>query len=89
MVKRMLILVAVLASFSIVSFADIIEIPYGMNVKQFKKDAKKEGLDFYDKKDSFGFIENHGQEVVIKTYRSATKEDLTIIRRLVQKNVRD
>lgn len=77
-----------LAAFQYIAHADEVEIPFAVNVREFKKAAKEKGLDLYDQKDSDGFIKNNGQNFTVCTYRRITPEELGIIQDLVWQNMR-
>lgn len=59
-----------------VSFADEVNIPFGVKMKSFKKSLKSKGLDFDGNDDSLGFIENKGMSLTLFSYRNLTKEEL-------------
>jgi hypothetical protein len=71
------------------SQADEVRIPFAVYVEDFKKDAKEQGLDLYDNRNSDGFIQNKGQEFYVFTYKPISMEHLDLIKELTWKHIRD
>jgi len=70
------------------AYADAFEIPFSVYPKelqaQFAEEGKKLDLSGNDRtKESWGFIENKGTEFIIYTYKSATIEDLNLIKKII------
>lgn len=82
------VIFALMALCSLAQAGDEIRMPFPVYVDEFKADLKERGLDFYDNKDSHGFIERSGGEVVINSYRQMTNEELSIIKDCYFKNLR-
>ena len=74
--------------FSVSSFADEIEIPFGVRIEDFKKDCLTQDLDLYDKDNSHGFVENRASRIIVYTYRTATVQQLETIKECAFKNLR-
>jgi len=70
------------------SFSDQIKVPFAIYVEEFKAEAKELGLDLYDTKESDGFIENHGSNFTVCTYKPVKKEIFDVITKLTWKHLR-
>lgn len=75
-----------LLTISSISFADEIRIPQAVYIDKFKAYTKEHGIDLNDVD---GFVENHGQNFKVFTYKNMTSEQLDIIKDATFKNLRD
>ena len=87
-VTRTLVISLAFLALSPYSHADEIHAPFAINVEDFKTDAKAHGFDLYDQKDSQGFVENRGSSFVVYTYRTATPEQLDLVKDLTWRHRR-
>ena len=75
-------------AFTQASFADQVDIPFGIYVEDFKEDSKEHGFDLYGTRDSDGFIRDNGMSTEILTYKPVKEEELNIIKKLSLKHAR-
>lgn len=85
---RKLCLILVILLLPLTIFADEFRIPFSVYPKEiqakFAEHGRKLDLNGNDRtEDSWGFIENKGTAFVIYTYRSATKKDFKVIRKIL------
>lgn len=89
MFKRTAIIVLILAIVAVpYSFSDEVRVPFAIYLEDFKAEAKENGFDLYDTRESHGFIENKGGRFTVCTYRSVTQEQLDLIKELTWKHLR-
>ena len=87
-VKPLLIAITFFLLIGSTSFADEINIPFAVNMKEFKWDLKQHGLNFYGDKKAIGFIEDKGSRIVLYTYKRIKTEDMETIKNVMWKHVR-
>lgn len=75
-------------SVSFTSFADEVEIPFGIYAEEFKAEVLREGLDLSGSRESKGFVEDRGGSFKVYTYKTASLADLDIIKNAAFKAIR-
>ena len=81
-------IIGILLMVAVPSLADEIEIPFAINKNAYIQEALEKGLDLTDGDNAHGFIDNRGSRFIVCTYRTATIEQLELIKNLTWKHLR-
>ena len=86
--RNILLVIAGMCFASSLALADEIQIPYGVYMDEFKAECKLKGLDLENTRASQGFVNDRANEFSVFTYKTATPEQLDLIREVSLKHRR-
>ncbi len=85
---RVIGLLLVTLSMSSILWADEIQVPFGVYMDEFKSECKLKGLDLEGNKNSQGFVKDEAGKFSVFTYKTATPEQMDIVKDATWKTIR-